>query len=568
MTEQKKKFLYGLLSFFVCILAFFLAHPYQGIIGDAALYLKNAIYGISPEHFSGDLFFIGTSQDTFSLFSLFYRPLILLLGSYNAALFLATVSIGLWIFACLFFIRRWTANVFPIFVLFAVIQYSYGQWGCIGEYLCTARTISEALAILGFAFLSRQRRWMSLVFFLLGTFCHPLIAGWGLPVWLFFFYPKSIAPIAVLSLLFPLNGLLDVSLFATYDSVWAASITEFYPKALDLIRFAVSASIFILAWRIFFPGERRFFRSFLIVLAIAAYWDFAGLAFKNVFLVVTQSWRIQWMLMFFAIFSVGYFGKETVKPKRISRLFRVHPILLSLFVACVLFSVFAATLKILLSSDFEFNGGISLETLVLVWPQSFLILFSVLVVFLLSQRKCLPFGIIYTLSLGIIASVLFYQSNFGKSKPAFDEMDVFLRREALPFESVIKNDYGKMLYSCENCAAFEYMSATYYGATSFNSISRERFLETRRRVARILDEPDVESKPFEYPYYGFIATEMLGKPETYRRLLESGEIKYVVSDRRMFLEELPLDSLTLPISRAKLYLFGKWKKLPFARELL
>lgn len=556
-TEQKKKFWCGASSFVICLLSFFLIHPYQGISGDAALYLKNAIYGISPERFAGDLFFVGTSQDAFSLFSYLYRPLVLLLGSYNAAFFLATVSIGLWIFACLFLIRRWTANVFPVFVFFAAIEYSYGQWARIGEYLCTARTIAEALAILGFAFLSRRKRWKSLVFFLLGTLFHPLMAGWGLPVWLFFFYPKTIVPIGILSLLFPLTGFLDVSLFATYDSVWAASITEFYPKAWDVAWLVVLVAIFVLAHRIFFQGERRFFRSFFLVLAIAAYWDFAGLAFKNVFLVVTQPWRIKWMLIFLAVFSVGYFGKEALKPRRLLRLFRVHPVLNSLLVGCILFSTVTVTLKTLLSSDFEFNGGVSLETLLLVWPQSLLVLFSVIAVFLLSKGKCLPFGIGYAVSLGIIAAVLFYQGNFGKSKPAFDEMDSFLKQGTAPFESTIKSDYDRMLYFCEDCSVLGFLSATYYSANSFLSISRERFLEVRRRTTRILDEPEVETRPFEFPYCGSIVSEKLNKPETFSRLLESGEIRYVVSDRPGFLGKAPRDSLVLPVSQKRIYLFGK-----------
>lgn len=556
-TEQKKKFWCGASSFVICLLSFFLIHPYQGISGDAALYLKNAIYGISPERFAGDLFFVGTSQDAFSLFSYLYRPLVLLLGSYNAAFFLATVSIGLWIFACLFLIRRWTANVFPVFVFFAAIEYSYGQWARIGEYLCTARTIAEALAILGFAFLSRRKRWKSLVFFLLGTLFHPLMAGWGLPVCLFFFYPKTIVPIGILSLLFPLTGFLDVSLFATYDSVWAASITEFYPKAWDVAWLVVLVAIFVLAHRIFFQGERRFFRSFFLVLAIAAYWDFAGLAFKNVFLVVTQPWRIKWMLIFLAVFSVGYFGKEAIKPRRLLRLFRVHPVLNSLLVGCILFSTVTVTLKTLLSSDFEFNGGVSPETLLLVWPQSLLVLFSVIAVFLLSKGKCLPFGIGYAVSLGIIAAVLFYQGNFGKSKPAFDEMDSFLKQGTAPFESTIKGDYDRMLYFCEDCSVLGFLSATYYSANSFLSISRERFLEVRRRTTRILDEPEVETRPFEFPYCGSIVSEKLNKPETFSRLLESGEIRYVVSDRPGFLGKAPRDSLVLPVSQKRIYLFGK-----------
>lgn len=556
--EQKKEIRVRIfLSLVICVLSFFLTHPYQGISGDAALYLKSALYGISPERFAGDLFFIGTSQDSFSLFSFVYRPLILLFGSYNAALFLATISLGLWIFACLFFIRRWTKNVFPVFVFFAVIQYSYGQWARIGEYLCTARTLAEALAILGFAFLFKQKRWTSLVFFLSGTFLHPLMAGWGLPVWLFFFYPRTIFPIVVLSFLLPLTGWLDVSLFARYDSVWAASITEFYPKAWDLVWLAVLLSLFIFAYRLFFFKEKRFFRAFLVVFAIAAYWTFAGLAFKNVFLVVTQSWRIRWLLIFFAVFSVGYFGKEILRPRRAVRLFRARPVLTSLFIGCILFSVVADVVKTLLSPSFEFNGGVSLESIVLVWPQSLLILFSVLAVYLLSRKKGLAFGIIYTICLGVIAAVLFCQSNFGKSKPDFDEMDAFLRQGTLPFESYIKNDYGKMLYSCENCSALGYISATYYGDHAFVSISRERFLETRRRVSQILGEPSVEQKPFEYPYYNFLVSKKIGQPETFRRLLESGELKYVVSDKPNFLEKSPLDSLVLPVSRTRIYLFGK-----------
>lgn len=553
---MQKKQIYPQIAFVIGLLSFFLTHPYQDISGDAVLYLKSAIHGIFPEHFAGDLFFIGTAQDSFSLFSFFYRPLILLLGSYNAALFLATISVGLWIFACLFFIRKWTANVFPVFIFFTVIQYSYGPWNRIGEYLCTSRTIAEAFAILGFAFLFKQKQRISLIFFLLGTFCHPLIAGWGLPIWCFFFYPKTILPVSIAALLFPLCGFFDISLFTTYDSVWADSVTEFYPQLWDLIWFVIYLAIFTLAYRIFFRKEGKFFQSFLVVFTIAVYWTFAGLVFKNVFLVVTQSWRMEWMLIFFTVFAVGYFGEKILKPRRFFRLFQVHPVLISLFIGGILFCIITTTLKTLLSSDFEFNGGVSLQTLVLVWPQSLLILFSILAVFLLSKKKKI-IPIIYTLCLGFVSAVLFVQSDFGKPKKAFDEMDAFLKKRKAPFEALIKTDFDKTLYFCKNCFALSYLSATYYGVSAFNSISRDRFLESRRRTAQILNAPEIESKPFEYPYYGFPISDMLNKPETYQRLLESGEIKYVVSDNRNFLGKFPLDSLVLPVSRTTIYLFGK-----------
>ena len=66
--------------FLLCLLVWFLNHPYQGVWHDARVYGLLAAHWLSPPAFADDLFFSFGSQGSFSLFTPLYGQLVAWLG--------------------------------------------------------------------------------------------------------------------------------------------------------------------------------------------------------------------------------------------------------------------------------------------------------------------------------------------------------------------------------------------------------------------------------------------------------------------------------------------------------
>ena len=74
------------------VVAWALAHPYQGIFHDANLYTLQALARLHPQSLSQDVFLKFGSQDRFTLFSPIYAAAIRLIGLDHAAALLTLFS--------------------------------------------------------------------------------------------------------------------------------------------------------------------------------------------------------------------------------------------------------------------------------------------------------------------------------------------------------------------------------------------------------------------------------------------------------------------------------------------
>jgi hypothetical protein len=130
-------------------------HPYRGVVHDGRLYAMQALNALQPERFASDLYFRYGSQDSFTVFSLLYKPLIAALGVSSAhhAVTLAgeaALALGLLAFVRTLFKDRREALF--AFVGAIAVQSAYGGHGIFryDEAFATPRPFAEALVLAAF----------------------------------------------------------------------------------------------------------------------------------------------------------------------------------------------------------------------------------------------------------------------------------------------------------------------------------------------------------------------------------------------------------------------------------
>ena len=169
----------------ILVLAMWLAmRPYVGVFHDARLYLVQALRTLEPGRYDQDLFFTHGSQDSFTVFTAGYAPLVAWLGSARAHFAATVVGEAFWLAALTalsrtIFLRRaerWLA-VGAAVVLWA----RYGGAGVFAyaEPFATPRLFAEALVMAGLA-LGLRRRWLlAAAVLILAAALHPLVAACG-----------------------------------------------------------------------------------------------------------------------------------------------------------------------------------------------------------------------------------------------------------------------------------------------------------------------------------------------------------------------------------------------------
>ncbi|MCK9183468.1 MAG: hypothetical protein M0P13_11420, partial [Fibrobacteraceae bacterium] len=466
-----------------------------------------------PERFVGDLAFIGGSQDSFSLFSYLYKPAIRIFGVHDAALLISATSLLFWGIAVALLIKainkKWTA---AIFIFLASFELSYGptNWLRFGEFLCTSRTLTEALAILGFLFLFKNQKKKSFALFFAGTLMHPLIAGWGLLIWSFVYYPKTVIPVGLFSLFFPLTVFIGKLPFAAFDPVWADAAKEFAWNPYKMGRAAAYFAIVFCASRIFFQAQRKMWNGILITALIAYYWTFAGVFLKHVFLTQVQPWRAEWILMLFSLIFTGHTFLTALQWKHFKKIFKLQPVLLSVIGLAAIYLVFFNLHG--QQNLLKYNGGIT--SLFYTCPRLSLFLLSFAACLVLKRSKWKL--IVYAYALGLAAFAVYLTSSADfESSEASRQLDIFLKEKEAPFAQSVRGDYAHLLYAMPQMTERVFWATgSYYGTNSFYSMSEERFSTTRHRIAKILNEQDVLTKPFVYPYSWYFVGQLLDNPKS------------------------------------------------------
>lgn len=293
--------------FFLCV------NHFDGFAQDAILYTLQAIHYISPERFIGDIAFMYGNQDEFTLFSPLYCIFIKLFPIDNAA-FIFSLSIHVFFaFSAAVFVWKLTnylhCNRLAIIIILTFFAlYSYGEERNIFlftiktiEAFPVPRTLSAAFGFLGLVFL--KYKWKSIPLFIIGTLIHPLTAGWCLPLWVCFHFPKTRIPILLFSALFPLTIFIGKEPWTASPKEWIditfnKDVQEqlknmlLYQAFFTMMAFMTKSPLMI----------KKMLLSLCIILGIANYWFIVAIFTHHIFLYQVQVFRIQWICQLFAVF--------------------------------------------------------------------------------------------------------------------------------------------------------------------------------------------------------------------------------------------------------------------------
>lgn len=360
MSDYLNKFFpFNKLQIIVAIAFFFCMNQYNGILVDAILYTLQAVHFVHPERFINDASFMYGNQDSFTIFSPLYTFCINLFGVSQAALLLCFSSHLLFAISVSYLMYSWFGRfhcktiLFPSIILFFAL-YRFGmlrsaiyQFNIVEPYV-VPRTFSVAFALLGIGnFYSSKIK--ALVFILLGFTFNPLMAGWALPLWIFFYYPRFIIPIVVCSALFPLTVFLGVGPFDRFDSEWLSTASkDFY-----LVHY-VPFGLFYLWGTISFKRAfslSKIFKALFFVWGIAFYWYAMAKVTGHIFLNQVQIFRMEWFCVTttFLLMIVSFYRCFVVKFRKMNKLCMpdyflfAFPLLLwidSIFVDCCLIYMF------------------------------------------------------------------------------------------------------------------------------------------------------------------------------------------------------------------------------------
>lgn len=305
-------FLYSLLKnkylpFLFAVPLFFCVCHYQGIRLDAVLYITQYVYSIDPSRFIGDPSFEFGNQDSLGFFSPIFGVFIEYFGVVNGSFIYTVLMQFAWIVAVVFLIKsilQLTRNRFwilPTTLLF-IYLFSVGNayfeirfFKYMPSYACS-RSLSIVLGMGAIAFLFYQKRAISLFFIILGTIVHPITAGWCLPFWLFYFFPRTRFFILVLSLVFPFSFFLHFGVFDTIANDWLPRPLEFRPTYETISRYILLLTYFGLLIKYYKNSQvRKISQSLCLLVTIVFYWDaWAGFG-EHVFLYQVQPWRAVWL---------------------------------------------------------------------------------------------------------------------------------------------------------------------------------------------------------------------------------------------------------------------------------
>lgn len=323
MTKFFKE--YGLL-YVLGLVAFFALIRYRGYDSDAALYLLQVMNYLQPERFVNDVPFMFGNQDSFSIFSPIVAVALKLLGVNMGGIVVTLVMLFLLCSAFVTLVCKWTKFFnarewcLPVVLVtfFLLCDKEYGS-GClylpIFESYLVARVFSEIFIVTGLAFLFDKNKIVSLVFFLLASFMHPLMGGWTLPLWLFFHFPKFRMPILFLAVLAPLSGFLHMGRLDFYPDDWKPLYMK--PEWVEFAMYTGLLAYWLAMYRHFKDGTlSKFSINLFWVSLIGFYLHFVGSYAEHQLFYQAQPFRVQWLCTIPVIPVFAFFVRDVLKNGR------------------------------------------------------------------------------------------------------------------------------------------------------------------------------------------------------------------------------------------------------------
>jgi hypothetical protein len=295
------------LPFLFAVPLFFSVCHYEGLIYDAVLYVTQYVYSINPARFANDPAFAFGNQDSLGFFSPILGIFLELFGVAIGAFAYTIVMQLAWIVVAVFFVKTllrrikqsiWTLPVSILLTFFFAygIEFAHIRFFRYVEPYACSRSLSVVLGMAALIFLFNQKKILSLLFILAGTVIHPITAGWCLPFWMFYFFPKTRIPILVVSFIFPFSYLLRVGPLDILPADWLSRPLAFKPDYTDVSKYVLLLTFFVMLARCAISEEvKKISVSLALLIVISLYWDAWGGFGEHIFLYQVQPWRLAWL---------------------------------------------------------------------------------------------------------------------------------------------------------------------------------------------------------------------------------------------------------------------------------
>lgn len=343
-SDMKKILKSGSMPFLFAVPLFFCVCCYSGIVMDAILYVTQYVHSVNPARFMGDPAFEFGNQDSFSFFSPIFGVFIEFFGVAKGCLVYTFVAQFAWVLVAVLMIKqllRLTLQrlwFLPITILFVALfangmPFSHIRWFQYVPLYACSRSLSAVFGVGALALIFAQKKVLSLLLVLVGTLIHPITAGWCLPLWLFYFFPKTRVPVLVLSLIFPFTFLLHLGRFDVLSEDWLPRPLAFAPNYETISRFVLLVVFWgVLAWRSLNGQVRRISISLFLVSIIAFYWDVWGGYGEHVLLYQVQPWRAVWLPSLVAVPLAMSLAKDFIRKVKRKKEITSHDLALILLI--------------------------------------------------------------------------------------------------------------------------------------------------------------------------------------------------------------------------------------------
>lgn len=419
---------------------FFSVFRYNGFYEDAGRYLLQVIHILHPDRFINDVPFMFGNQDEFTFFSPLMSLFFQKFGINHGGIIATLLMEFLWgIAAITFFFRSSKYFGFPIFSLplfiICIITCTnkfYGSNACLPilEYILVARIYAEIFILFGLAFLWSNNKYISIIFFITAFLFHPLMGGWGIPLWLLYHFPKTRFPLSILAILLPLTGFLHINRFDFFPNDWFEGGLPFTPTGSDALVFT---GLLVFWWYIWIFSKNKDISKFASVIfwiyLIGIFWQYIGIGMRHQLLVQVQPYRALW-IGFIPMFPVAYYGlRGRLRRKSLlaTWLIKKEKNIKISFIIGALFLIFIAILKNIIQLSLEQNiGNVNFAVSLLYLPDKLAIFRYLLLCFFtlicILQRKkwlALAFGFAlfnsYLTLLPLLGIIFYLKPNLGKS---------------------------------------------------------------------------------------------------------------------------------------------------------
>lgn len=415
----------------LAIVFFFSMVRYVGYEADAGIYLLQVVNYLYPERFVNDVPFMFGNQDSFTLFSPFMAFFFKTFGVNLGGIIVTFLFEALWCFGAFFFIskwakyfhfERWSSVVFFVFIVLLVkTTYDCGFFRnlLVAEYYLVGRFMAAAIALWALGLFWGRSKYLSLALFVLATLMHPLTAGWGIVLWVLYYFPKTRWLVITCAVALPFLAFLHWGKFDFYSDDWLGRPLIYAPNLGNGLVYAGFLVFWlVMALRLKNIHAARYSRCMFLMCLIGFTLQYVAGYAEHIFLYQVQPFRVQWICIVSIVPILALFWSECANDDGLK--IRIPSIVEKvLFAVGFVFFVVMQSIGNIVGLSFEQNVGSMSWALALIdvpekmepFGRCFLVL--LMVVCFIEKRYWLTFAFIIALChseikiLPLIAIVLF-----------------------------------------------------------------------------------------------------------------------------------------------------------------